>query len=416
MARITLVVPVFPKVSETFIVNKFLGLLATGHDVSIVAQRLDFAIWTHYPALAALPGLRNRLLAIESEWSVSNLVRLAYRTLRVLVQRPHTLMRYLFRRWQSLGPRALRHYWGDLAVISTSPDIVHFEFGSLAVAKAQLGRLLNCKIVVSFRGFDLNYAGLDSPGYYDGVWKHADAVHCLGEDLWKRAIDRGCPPRKEHALIPPSIDSGLFAPSQARDLDKIGSTERPLRLLSVGRLEWKKGYEYALAAVRELLDQGLTVEYRIIGSGGFLEAIMFCRSQLRLGDSVRMLGSLGQAEIRQHMQWADVFLHAAVSEGFCNAVVEAQSMELPVVTSDADGLRENVEDGVTGFVVARRDWRALAERVRKLADDGQLRAEMGRAGRRRVCANFRLPQQIKAFDGLYRRVLETDSPASGKVK
>ena len=43
--------------------------------------------------------------------------------------------------------------------------------------------------------------------------------------------------------------------------------------------------------------------------------------------------------VKEELQWADVFLHLAVSEGFCNAVLEAQAMQLPVVCSDADGLR-----------------------------------------------------------------------------
>jgi colanic acid/amylovoran biosynthesis glycosyltransferase len=102
---------------------------------------------------------------------------------------------------------------------------------------------------------------------------------------------------------------------------------------------------------------------------------------------------------------ADVFLHAAISEGFCNAVLEAQSMELPVVTSDADGLGENVVDGSSGFVVKRRDPRALADRMELLAANGDLRREMGSAGRRRVLEQFQLADQIRAFGKFYEAVL-----------
>ena len=64
---------------------------------------------------------------------------------------------------------------------------------------------------------------------------------------------------------------------------------------------------------------------------------------------------------------ADVLLHPAVSEGFGNAVMEAQAVEVPVVCTDADGLRENVVDGVTGLVVPRRDASALAAALERLA-------------------------------------------------
>jgi colanic acid/amylovoran biosynthesis glycosyltransferase len=98
---------------------------------------------------------------------------------------------------------------------------------------------------------------------------------------------------------------------------------------------------------------------------------------------------------------ADIMVHAAVEEGFCNAVIEAQAMELPVVTSDAGGLPENVEDGVTGFVVPRRNAEAMAEKIIELARDASLRQRLGAAGRARALERFDLDRQAAAFVRLY---------------
>jgi colanic acid/amylovoran biosynthesis glycosyltransferase len=105
------------------------------------------------------------------------------------------------------------------------------------------------------------------------------------------------------------------------------------------------------------------------------------------------------------MQRADVLLHAATSEGFCYVAVEAQAMQLPVVTSDADGLPENVADGVTGRVVARRDPQALCDALAELAADRELRRKLGRAGRERVLREFTVDREITEFEDFYRRVL-----------
>jgi glycosyltransferase involved in cell wall biosynthesis len=96
-----------------------------------------------------------------------------------------------------------------------------------------------------------------------------------------------------------------------------------------------------------------------------------------------------------------VLLHAAVSEGFCNAVVEAQAMALPVICTDADGLLENIVDGTTGFLAPRRDVHALADKLLLLAHDPALRQQLGQAGAERVRANFRLEDQMAAFEQLY---------------
>jgi colanic acid/amylovoran biosynthesis glycosyltransferase len=184
----------------------------------------------------------------------------------------------------------------------------------------------------------------------------------------------------------------------------VAVAERPLRLLAIGRLHWKKGLEYALAAVRELLDRGVAVELRILGDGAFEAATRACIADLDLAEHVTLHGSERREAVRDAFREADVLLHAAVSEGFCNAVLEAQAMAVPVVCSDADGLAENVADGVTGFVVPRRDAQALASAVVRLAADPALRVRMGRAGRERVRARFDRTRQLDAIEAFYREL------------
>ena len=76
-------------------------------------------------------------------------------------------------------------------------------------------------------------------------------------------------------------------------------------------------------------------------------------------------------------------------------------MEIPVVVSDAGGLPENVEDGVTGFVVPRRDPDAMAAKLIQLARDPDLCRKLGRAGRERARKHFDISKQVHEFVSLY---------------
>ncbi|HYX21602.1 MAG TPA: glycosyltransferase family 4 protein [Thermoanaerobaculia bacterium] len=383
--------------------SKFLGLLERGWDVHVVCDGSEASAWDRFPRLRRVPDIRRRVHRTwphRPRWKAA--VTAPAALLGCLFAAPRVSASYLARGGKRLGADVLRRLYLDAALIALNPDLVHFEFGALGAERMHLARLIDAPIVVSFRGYDLNYVGLDEPGYYDAVWRDAKALHFLGEDLWQRAQRRGCPPDKPHVLIPPAIDTDFFAPGGAPAEESV----RPLRILGVGRLEWKKGYEDALVAVQLLRARGIPCEYRIVGDGSFLGAVAFGRHQLGLEDVVTFLGEADREAVRAEMLRADVLLHAAVSEGFCNAVLEAQSMELPVVCTDADGLRENVENGVTGFVVPRRSPAALADALARLASDPDRRRRMGQAGRRRVVARFRLEDQISAFDGLYRSVLE----------
>ncbi|MEM8934398.1 MAG: glycosyltransferase family 4 protein, partial [Acidobacteriota bacterium] len=126
---------------------------------------------------------------------------------------------------------------------------------------------------------------------------------------------------------------------------------------------------------------------------------------LGISDRVEMVGPRPHDAVLEDLAWADILLHLSVSEGFGNAVLEAQAMAIPAVVSDADGLPENVADGETGFVVPRRDPDAAARRLAELVRNPELRLAMGRAGRCRVEHHFTPQAEISAFEDLYHRVL-----------
>jgi len=362
--RVVLVTDHFPKFSETFFVHEFTGLLERGWDVHVLCNRSNADQWPFFPQLREQLESGDRI-------------------------------------------HIVRDFDAQLAELQ--PDLVHFGYGTLARGRTHVRDTLGARVVVSFRGYDINYFGLDDPHCYDDVWAAADVLHLVSGDVWARAQRRGCPPDKRHQVITDAVAVDEFAPVERRP-GALGVPERPLRVLSVGRLHWKKGYEHALRAVRTLLDQGIDVRYRIVGEGPDREAITFAIHDLGLEQHVELLGARTSAEVRDQLAWADVFLHAAVSEGFCVSVIEAQAAGLPVVSSDADGLGENVAHRVSGIVVGRREPEKLAGGLAELARDPQLRASMGAAARDRAARNFDLVGQLDALESMYHGVLTPRPP------
>jgi glycosyltransferase involved in cell wall biosynthesis len=371
--RVVLVTDHFPKFSETFFVHEFTGLLERGWDVHILCNRSNKDQWPFFPELADELEAGERIHVI------------------------HDL---------------------DAQLAELRPDLIHFGYGTLARGHMHLGETVGAKVVVSFRGYDINYFGLDDPDCYVDVWSAADTLHLVSTDIWQRAKRRGCPPDIPHRVITDAVVVDEFTNVQ-RDGGTLGTQHRPLRAVGVGRLHWKKGYEHALRAVRMLLDRGIDVQYRVVGEGNDREAITFAIHDLGLEDHVELLGARAADDVRDSLAWADVFLHAAVSEGFCVSVIEAQASGLPVVCTDADGLAENVAHRVSGIVVPRRDPGALADALEELAAQPALRESMGAAARERAEHNFDLSGQLDALEAMYRDVLATRAPAqavSGSVE
>jgi colanic acid/amylovoran biosynthesis glycosyltransferase len=394
---VLLVVPNYPDKSP-FLAALFIGLLNAGWDVHLLCA--DGAADRLPPDISESVKKRVHFAPVGRPRSRA-LIRGGVSIILAVATNPGQTFRFLKLGGRRFGYGLLKRFYLDADIIRLRPSVVHFQFGPLARNRMHIGEVCGCGVVVSFRGYDLNYVGLDIADYYSEIWRDASVLHFLGEDLRRRATRRGFKEDKPVVLIPPAIDVSLFDPGNRRHEISVGSAERPLRVLSVGRLVWKKGYEFGLEAIALLVCSGCTVEYRIIGDGDYFEALAFARYQLGLESNVVFLLSRSPGEVRDEMLWADVLLHPAVSEGFCNAVVEAQAMRLPVVCTDADGLAENVEHGVTGFVVPRRDPAAMAGRLSELASDGKLRERMGCAGRERVTKRFRIEDQIAAFTKLY---------------
>jgi glycosyltransferase involved in cell wall biosynthesis len=358
--RVVMVTDHFPKVSETFFVRKFLGLLHRGWDVHVVCQRSNDEHWRYFPDLQEEIRHQGRLHVAREDL--------------------------------------------DQRIVDLRPDIVHFGYGTLACGRTHVAAAAGCRIVTSFRGYDLNSFRLDDPQCFEEVFENTDVVHAVSQAIWKRAQERGCPPDKSHAVITDAVDVTWFEPPAQRD-DLVGTAARPLRILTIGRLHWKKGHDHALQAVRRLAERGLEVDYRIVGEGDCREQTQFAIGDLGLADSVTLLGAQRAEEVRNLLAWADVLLHPSLTEAFGVAVSEAQAMGVPVVCSDAGGLPENVEHELTGFVVARRAPDAMADRLGQLAADPALRRRMGRAARRRAETVLSAEHQLDCFEQLYEQLL-----------
>ena len=112
----------------------------------------------------------------------------------------------------------------------------------------------------------------------------------------------------------------------------------------------------------------------------------------------------------------DVVALPTYREGFPNVALEAAAMELPIVASTIPGCTDAVQDGVTGTLVAPRDAAALARSLQRYVFDPELRAEHGRAARRRVLAEYR-PQAIwEAIDAEYRNLLRVPAHAPDEAR
>ena len=127
-------------------------------------------------------------------------------------------------------------------------------------------------------------------------------------------------------------------------------------------------------------------------------------ADLGIEADVTFLGWVPNTELPPYYRAAAVSVIPSLEEGFGIPAAEAMGCEVAVVASDAGGLPEVVEDGVTGLVVPRGDSTALAQAIGSLLADPERRRAMGQAGRARGLRLFDWDRSAEQFEQIYREV------------
>ncbi|MCD6062468.1 MAG: putative glycosyltransferase, partial [Flavipsychrobacter sp.] len=383
----------------SFLTAKFVGL-DKQFDLDILAWDTPANREKYYSILRS-NGFAGKIYLQPMRFSLGSLAKFMVQNV-ALTLRPAGVFSFLSNVQRLHRNEVFKRLFFNSYFIRSHHDIWHFEFGAISPWYSYLKEIFpQKKMTVSFRGYDLNYVGLDSPGYYSPTWDRFDGYHFLGNDLRNRAIKRGYKPGRLETIIPPAIDTSFFVPGIQSQINN-----EKLIIVSTGRLVWKKGFEYGIRAAYLLKQKGIPFEYRIIGEGPHLQAIQYTIEELGLENEVKLLGRMQRDGVREQLRAASVFLHPAISEGFCNAVLEAQAVGVPVVCTNADGLAENVVDGETGFVVDKWDVNEMAEKLTWCYKNASEAWRIGRNGAARVQRSFRKEDQIASFVEFYNKVYQ----------
>jgi phosphatidylinositol alpha-1,6-mannosyltransferase len=222
------------------------------------------------------------------------------------------------------------------------------------------------------------------------------------------------PPRRVR-LLHPGVDTLRFAPAPRNPTvrEELGWGDRPV-ILTVGRLQKRKGFDQMIRALRTVRERVPNVLYAIVGDGEEREGLLELVRNEGASDHVQLLGEFGLDDPRliRCFQQCDLFVlpnrQVGVDiEGFGMVLLEAQACGKPVIAGASGGTSEAVNAPDTGLVVPCETPEGIAAAVAPLLRDESRREAMGRAAREWVAEKFDWPalavQAGQVFDSLARR-------------
>jgi len=211
-------------------------------------------------------------------------------------------------------------------------------------------------------------------------------------------------PAHKSRFIPNGIELFRFSPRQdeaARFLLPEDWRDKVI-VGSVGALAARKSPDVLVRVARAAIDQNPNVRFVHAGDGPLRDSIHQMSRELGLDSHILFLGS--RSDVPEILRALDILLMTSGNEGTPNAVMEAMATALPCVVTDTGDCKAVVAHGNTGFVAPVGDVNCLADYTLKLANDPQLRGQMGHAGYQRV-QSYSVREMAKQYQALYQDAL-----------
>jgi phosphatidylinositol alpha-1,6-mannosyltransferase len=238
-----------------------------------------------------------------------------------------------------------------------------------------------------------------------------DSLTYLG-DFTRKAISKALTAKSASAMqkIAPGIDVDHFTAVDATSLrQSLGLSEKKV-IVSVGRLVHRKGQDFLIESMPQILTQVPDAHLLLVGQGPYRAHLEKLVTKHSLQENVTFIGRIQYNDLPGYLCVGDIFAMPSRSrfgglevEGLGIVYLEASACGLPVIAGESGGAPDAVIEGVTGFVVDGTSTEQIANRAIQLLRDEKLRRGMGSAGRAWIEKEWRWQIWASKFSELLAR-------------
>ena len=246
-------------------------------------------------------------------------------------------------------------------VLYHKPDIFHLQWAK-SLEDWIWVRDFGIKLILSLRGTHITISPIADEklaAQYRALFPQVDGFHAVSKSIQKQAEEYDAETTKMKVVY-----SGLRLDELPFIENKVQN--KTLKIISIGRSHWVKGYTDALDACALLKNENFDFQYTIIGIGND-EELIFQKTQLDLEKEVVFKKSMPFKEIITEIQQADILLLSSLEEGIANVVLEAMALGTIVISTNCGGIEEVITHGENGFIVPVRNPESITEKIKKIA-------------------------------------------------
>lgn len=298
-----------------------------------------------------------------------------------------------------LGYSFIKYHKNNIPLVTTLHGTTENEIKSALNTKSIKGLIIATHLI--FRSF---YCPVDKI-----TLNNADKIIAVSTELGEDIKKQYRLPEGKLAIILNGIDVNRFKPMSAGGIRKKWALNYEKIILSVGAINEQKGFHLLLKVLPDILEYDKKIKLVIVGTGPYLSKLKNIANKLNISESVIFTGRVSDDDLPRYYNLADIFVNLTMRlEGLPLVIIEAMACEKPVVASAIGGIKDVIEDGVSGILVAPGNINALKGNIIKVLGDEQLAHEFGKNARKRVVERFSLDRMVEDTIKVYEEVLEDE--------
>lgn len=204
-------------------------------------------------------------------------------------------------------------------------------------------------------------------------------------------------------VVPNGVDVEKFRQAPKLEL------QSPVTIVTTSRLVKKNGVDTLIEAAAQLRSVIPNTRYviRIIGDGPERSNLQSTISRLQLEDTVELVGEVAFKEIPSELKKADIFARISRSEGLGSSFLEAMAAGLPIVGTPVGGIPDFLTDRETGLFARPDDPQDVAEKIKELIENDDLRAKVAQQGQERVLRDYTWDSVAERMNSIFEKVIST---------
>jgi len=243
--------------------------------------------------------------------------------------------------------------------------------------------------------------------WLDRLSDHLVQQHvCVSQAVAQFSAKVGRLPPQKLVVIPNGVDCARLAAARAADLTMFGIPPGCRAVVSIGRLEPQKGFQWLLLHAGQWLDVLADCHLLIVGDGPLRPALLRLVQRLgEVGQKVHLAG--WRAEVPEILAASSLLVLASRWEGMPNVVLEAMAAGLPVVATDVEGVRELLGPDAQRQTAPPDDPQQFAQKIIAILSNPVLANELGEANRHRAVQQFSIQRMVDRYQQLWAQLLPT---------